>query len=76
MLEEGIDPRTSQFPLGYPINSYIRAFWTGWPTHYDYVVAIRFANEENPAPAYLKRIWRGSFFDIYDVVKPSPDAVR
>jgi hypothetical protein len=76
MLEEGIDPRTSQFPLGYPINSYIRAFWTGWPAHYDYVVAIRFANEENPAPAYLRRIWRGSFFDIYDVVKPSADAVR
>ena len=76
MLEEGIDPTTSLFPLGYPINSYTKAFWTGWPAHYDYVVAIRFANEENPAPAYLKRIRSGSFFDIYDVVKRSPSAVR
>jgi hypothetical protein len=76
LLEDGIDPATSMFPLGYPINRYFRVFWTGWPEQYDYVVSIRFANETNPAPAYLQPVRHGSFFDIYRVVKPVPDAVR
>lgn len=76
LLQDGIDPASSMFPLGYPINRYVRAYWTGWPKQYDYVVSIRFANEANPAPAYLQPVRRGSFFDIYRVVKPAQDAVR
>lgn len=76
LLQDGIDPVSSMFPLGYPINRYVSAYWTGWPEQYDYVVSIRFANEANPAPAYLQLVRRGSFFDIYRVVKTVQDAVR
>ena len=72
ILRDFADPAHSRFPLGYHLERYVWVYWTGWPTHYDYAVAIRFANASNPDPAHLQRVARGSFFDIYRVAAPSP----
>lgn len=70
-LKADADPATSHFPLGYRFSRYIRIYWTDWPRHFDYALSIRFANEYNPDPRYLKAIDRRSFFDIYRV-SPTP----
>lgn len=71
MLQAFADPNTSPMPLGAHLTRYMWNYWTGWPQHYDYVVAVRFANESNPDPAHLQPAVRGSFFDIYRVVNPT-----
>lgn len=71
-LRDSIDPAESRFPLGFHYSRYIWVYWTGWPAHFDYLVSVRFANVENPAPEQLEAVERGSFFDIYRITKPKP----
>lgn len=71
MLREFSDPKTSAIPLGFHLTRYMWNYWTGWPRHYDYAVSVRFANESNPDPEHLRLVERGSFFDIYRVMRPA-----
>ncbi len=68
------DPVTSLYPLGHRFERYVWAFWVGWPATFDYAVSIRFSDTANPFPAHLERVAKGSFFDIYRVVKPAAAA--
>jgi hypothetical protein len=72
ILRQDMDPKTSRFPLGHHFSRYVWIYWTGWPAQYDYAVAVRFANSENPAPEHLQPVERGSYFDIYRVIAPAP----
>lgn len=45
----------------------MRPYWGAWPETFDYVVAIRFGNWENPVPDVLTPVVRGSFFDVYRI---------
>ena len=64
------DPAHSLYPLGHRFERYVWAFWVGWPATFDYAVSIRFSHTANPFPAHLKRLVKGTFFDVYRVVKP------
>lgn len=72
LLLENSDPATSVFRLGRRFERYIWAYWTGWPTRFDYAVSLRFSDRTNPSPAHLQRIAERSFFDIYRVVPGPP----
>jgi hypothetical protein len=71
LLAQSADPATSLYLLGHHFERYVWAFWVGWPNNFDYAVSIRFSDPANPSPAHLKRAAKGSFFDIYHVVKPA-----
>ena len=58
-------------PTGHRLNRFYRAYWSGWSDHFDYVLVIRFGNLSNPDPERLRRRLRGSYFDLYRVLKPS-----
>jgi hypothetical protein len=46
--------------------------WSAWPEHYDYVIDLNFGRADNPVPALLTEIWRGSYFSIFRIHPPSP----
>jgi len=72
LLREGIDPKTSRFPLGLHFSRYIWIYWTGWPDQFDYAVSVRFENRENPSPEHLQPVERRDVFDIYRIQKTRP----
>ena len=74
MLARSATPGQSPWRQGQVIKQYFRAYWIDWPRHFDYLVAIRFGNERNPCPRHLSRVVRGSYFDIYRVLRPADDA--
>jgi hypothetical protein len=46
--------------------------WSRWPEDYDYLVDVHFAPADNPVPALLTEVARGSFFVIYKIHPPQP----
>lgn len=62
--------------LGDQVNRFLKAFWVGWPKHFDYVIVVRYDNSANPAPKFLRPVATGSFFDIYRIVPERKQANR
>ena len=75
MLRLDADPASARYQLGHRFTSYIWDYWTGWPKNFDYLLAIRFDNRGNPAPALLHRVVDGRIFDIYRIAKGHGDNV-
>jgi MFS family permease len=46
--------------------------WTDWPERFDFLIAIDYGQAENPVPALLTELHRGSFFTIYRIHPPAP----
>jgi hypothetical protein len=44
--------------------------WSAWPEHYDYLVEFNFGRPDNPVPALLTEVSRGSFFSIFRIHPP------
>jgi hypothetical protein len=47
-----------------------RPYWRDWPETFDFVLWIYFAEPPKPELEQLRLLTRGSFFDIYRVVRP------
>lgn len=45
-------------------------YWSDWPEQYDYVIDLDFGRNQNPVPALLTEIRRGSYFTIYRIHPP------
>ncbi|MCG8547776.1 MAG: hypothetical protein MJE12_26560, partial [Alphaproteobacteria bacterium] len=67
-LAADADPAKSKYSVGDYLSRYFRTYWVGWPDHFDYVLVVRFDNQENPYPERLERTFSGSYFDIFRVV--------
>jgi hypothetical protein len=44
--------------------------WSDWPEEYDYLIDLDFGRTENPVPALLTEVRRGSYFTIYRIHPP------
>jgi hypothetical protein len=44
--------------------------WSDWPEQYDYLVDLDFGANENPVPALLTEVRRGSYFALYRIHPP------
>jgi hypothetical protein len=44
--------------------------WSDWPERYDYVIDFHLGRPENPVPALLTELRRGSYFSIYRIHPP------
>ncbi len=49
---------------------------SGWADHYDYLVAIHPAGQDNSLQRYLTKIHEGSFFSIFRVKKPDTETTK
>ena len=47
-----------------------RPYWRDWPETFDYVLWIDFGEARKPALKQLAPLRRGSFFEIYRVIRP------
>lgn len=73
-LQEGQKPADERLPLGHRASRYWWVYWSGWASHFDHVLVLRFDNLENPAPKYLKPGFRASYFDLFEVVRDGDGA--
>jgi hypothetical protein len=46
--------------------------WSDWPEQFDYALDLNFGRFENPVPALLTEVWRGSYFSLYRIHPPGP----
>lgn len=68
LLIAGADPESSAILNKTAKAHGERAFWLGWPQHFDYVVVFRHGSRaNNPAPQYLSQVVHRPTFDIYRV---------
>lgn len=76
---KGIDtPLSDQLNLDYLLNTRFRngdvlgqsrvVYWAGWKKDFDYLISIRFDNLSTINIKELKLKFRGSYFDIYEII--------
>jgi hypothetical protein len=46
--------------------------WTDWPERFDYLIDFDYGRGENPVPALLTELHRGSYFTIFRIHSPAP----
>jgi hypothetical protein len=46
--------------------------WSDWPEQFDYLIDFDYGRPENPVPALLTELHRGSFFSIFRIHPPQP----
>ena len=46
--------------------------WSDWPERFDYIIDFHLGHPENPVPALLTEVVRGSYFAIYRIHPPLP----
>jgi hypothetical protein len=70
LLATGADPAASPLPLGYRLEHYMRAYWIGWPQHFDYLLLIHFGHPEALASDRLVPVAHGRMLDIFRIRRP------
>jgi hypothetical protein len=46
--------------------------WSDWPEQFDYLIDFNYGAQDNPVPALLTEIHRGSYFAIFRIHPPEP----
>jgi hypothetical protein len=59
-LDKPADPRWDAAPFEHN-------YWTDWPRHFDYLVVVDYDRKNNPLPAVLSEMHRGSYFTLYQI---------
>ena len=70
LLAMGADPALSPVPLGFHLEHYMRAYWIGWPRHFDYLLLIQFGQREALDADRLVPVAHGGMFDIFRIRRP------
>ncbi len=62
---EATQQKIQEFDLGSSTTD-----WSDWPEHFDYLIDFGYGISQNPVPALLTELHRGSFFTIYQIHPP------
>lgn len=68
-LREGADPARSGALAGRSLRGWYRVYWANWPANFDYLVVWLPTSPTNPFPGRLSLLHRGTFFDLYRVIR-------